>query len=325
MTMKRWRWANTLTVLVCGLVFTPLSANAFPDRPIIVVVPYGAGGGSDVTARIVVNKISQSIGQPVIIEIVPGANGVVGARRVARSSPDGYVLLYCDATLFTVNPVLMKDAGYLYDDFRPVSLTVRSGGFVVTSREVPVSNLAELRSYLAVKQNKPAFGVVGIGSTPYLALVRLRWQAGLEIQEIPYQGAPQLMTDLLTGRIQMTFLSASMVMPHIKSGALKAIGYSAMARSPLAPDIPTFDEQGLTNFVAGVQYGFLAPKGTPTQIVDQLQKEIVKALKIPEVENRFRTVDYEPVGNTSKEFDDILRRQIPQMKELITVSGIAKM
>lgn len=293
-----------------ALVCLTSQAAAFPERPIRLVVGYAAGGGGDLTARIISEKMSQNLGVPVVIENIGGANGTIAATRVAQADADGHAMFYSEIAVFTLNPLLMKNLGYAYSDFQAISLGVKAPLIALANQDVPASNLKELRAHLAGGKNEVLFATVGQGSKPSIAVHRFQRLSGLNIREIPYQAVAPIFSDVLSNRVQMTFLTPSrQTSQYLETGKLKAIGITNEVRFPTVPDIATFREQGLTDLVQLNYYGFFAPAKTDRAIVDRLQKEIAKAVNDPEIKKRLETEGFQIGGETPAEFNSIVRQE----------------
>jgi tripartite-type tricarboxylate transporter receptor subunit TctC len=286
-------------------------------------VAYAAGGGGDLTARIIAEKVSQNIGVPVVIENIGGANGTIAATRVAQADADGHAIYYSEIAVFTLNPLLMKNLNYSYRDFQAVTLGVKAPLIALANQDVPAANLKELRTHLAGGKNEVLFATVGRGSKPSIAVHRFQRLSGLNIREIPYQAVAPIFSDVLSNRVQMTFLTPSrQTSQYLESGKLKALGITNDERFPTVPEIPTFREQGLQDLVQINYYGFFVPAKTDRAIVDRLQKEIAKAVNDPGVKKRLETEGFQIGGETPAEFDAIVRKEAALLAEEVAQSKL---
>ena len=269
----------------------PITAMAqYPDRPVVVVVPFPPGGGGDTLARTVMPRISQELGQPIVIENKPGAGGNIGSAGVARATPDGYVLLYGTNGTHAINQTLYRNPGFdAGKDFTPVSrLTEIPAVLVVNPVLLPVKSVPELVAYLKANPGKVSFASAGNGTTSHLAGVMFATLAGVDIQHVPYQGGAQAITDVMGGQVAMMIDVMPNVYPHIKSGKVRALAISTAARSPAAPELPTIAE-AIPGFEVSAWDAVFAPPGTPKAVVDKLNAAIRKALDDPAIKDALLT------------------------------------
>jgi len=269
----------------------PITAMAqYPDRPVVVVVPFPPGGGGDTLARTVMPRISQELGQPIVIENKPGAGGNIGSAGVARATPDGYVLLYGTNGTHAINQTLYRNPGFdAGKDFTPVSrLTEIPAVLVVNPVLLPVKSVPELVAYLKANPGKVSFASAGNGTTSHLAGVMFATLAGVDIQHVPYKGGAQAITDVMGGQVAMMIDVMPNVYPHIKSGKVRALAISTAARSPAAPELPTIAE-AIPGFEVSAWDAVFAPPGTPKAVVDKLNAAIRKALDDPAIKDALLT------------------------------------
>ncbi len=293
----------SLTLVISTLALTAPAgaiAQAFPTRPITVVVPYTAGGPVDILARLVAEKMSTEFKQTVIIENKTGGGGNIGAAHVAKAHADGYTILCSTDTPMTVNPALYRNMGFdPSKDLIPLSLATTFAQMLVVSPKLPVSNLAQ---FLALAKSEPlTFATGGNGSPGHLTGAYFSRQAGIELTHIPYKGNSQAVSDLLGGQVDAGFLATPGVLPHIKAGKLKGLAVTSTSRSPLAPTIPTASEGGVPGFEATFAMVYMAPTGTPADIVEKLQSAINRALAAPDVKERLAALDISAVGKSPSE------------------------
>ena len=264
------------------------SAQAWPTRSIRLVVPYTAGGSSDFVARLMAQKLTEGLGQSVVVDNKPGVAGIVGTEIVAKSAPDGYTLALSGMTSHAANPALYKKLPYdPVKDFAPISVAIVSPLVLVVNPAVPAKSVQELIAYAKAHPGTVNYGSAGVGNTLPLAGESFKAAAGIDIVHVPYKGASAAMNDLLGGRIQMMIDLVQTPLPHIQAGKLRALGVTSATRVPMLPDVPTIAESGLPGFEFATWIGIAAPAGTPKAIVDRIHAEMVKALAMPEVKEAF--------------------------------------
>jgi tripartite-type tricarboxylate transporter receptor subunit TctC len=269
----------------------PAATEAWPTRPLSMVVPFAAGGPVDITARILAAHLTTLLGQTVIVENVPGAGSMTGANRVAQAAPDGYTFLYGNSSTHTFSQIIYKKP--LYDavtDFAPVATFVENSKVLLVRKDLPVKNLAEFIAYARANQKTMQYGSAGLGSAAHVTCVLLNSTIGIEVTHIPYRGLAPAMQDLTAGRIDYVCEIISSAVAHVKSGNVRALALLSLVRSEALPDVPTADEQGLKGFDLDAWNAFFFPKGTPEPIVRRLAKATSDAIDIPEVRNRLKSL-----------------------------------
>ena len=294
----------------------PATAQNWPTRPITMVVPFAAGSGSDIVGRIVSARLSEVLGQPVVVENVSGAGGMTAAYRVARAAPDGYQLVLGTAGTHSVSQSLHRKP--LYDgaaDFAPVTLIGDQHIVLLARPDLPANDLPEFTAYAKAHQGQMQFGSPGAGTQPHLACVLINAAAGIEATHIPYRGAVPAMQDLMAGRIDYQCVTLSPALPLIASNKVKAIAIVSHDRSPSLPALATAHEQGLTDFDVSSWYAIFLPKGTPVDIVRKLNDAIAIALDTPAVREKLKQVGIEPVPP---------QRRSPEYLRAFVASEIAK-
>jgi tripartite-type tricarboxylate transporter receptor subunit TctC len=283
-----------------GLWSFDAAAQSYPNRLVRVVVPAPAGGPTDIYARAITEKLSASLKTSFVIENRPGAGGNIGAEVVARAAPDGHTLGLVLHTVLTVNPSLYKRLPFNPDkDFRPIAIATTGGNMLVVHPSIPVTSVAELVAFAkaATARKQPiSYASGGIGNPGHLAMENFRLQAGFEAIHVPYRGNAPLVVDLLAGQVKIAFVTSAGTMEHVRAGRLKALGVSLTSRSPLAPDVPTIAESGFPGFQVENYSVMLAPAGIPEAVAGLLEREVVAALKLPDVSERLRAMDAEPAG-----------------------------
>jgi tripartite-type tricarboxylate transporter receptor subunit TctC len=277
----------------------PAAAQGYPNKPIKVVVST-VPGPLDAFVRIVTEKMAASLGQPMVIENKAGAGGNIAAELVAKSPPDGYTLLFAIDTTFTVNPALYKKLSFdPVKDFVAISVPVTYGQMLTVNPNVPAKSVAELVALS--KQKTLSYGSGGNGSPSHLVSAYFLATAGTDMTHVPYKGTGQSVIDALGGRLDMLFAVNTGVLPHVKEGKLRALAVTSANRSPLAPDVPTIAESGYPGFDVSFAYAFMAPAGTPDEIVQLLSRELAKALAQPDVQEKNRIADYAPTNHDPKQ------------------------
>ncbi len=299
------------------------SAQTWPARPIRMVVGYTPGGYTDTMARAVGEKLSAALGQQVLIENKPGANGIIGADMVAKAAPDGYTLGMVIAA-FAVNATLY--AGKLpFDplkDVVPVSLASAAPLILVANNSFPPRTLAELIAYAKANPGKINFGSSGVGAAAHLGMEYFMSVTGTKMVHAPYKGTAPALTDLMGGQIQIMFDTPSSMMPHVKGGKIRALAMATEKRSAAAPEVPTVIEGGVPNYVYGSWAMLIAPGNTPKEIVARLAAEVGKMMRSPEVRERFATLGVDPVGNTPEEAAEFLRAEIAKSGKIVRDANV---
>jgi len=321
-----------MTRMLLSLLFTALSCVAFaqsaayPSKPVHIVVGFPPGGGADVVARAVAGKMNEFLGQPVIVENRAGASGNIGAEAVAKSPPDGYMVYLATASNgISAGGVANGNLKLNYDiqkDLVPVVLLVRNQNVLVTNASVPVSNVRELIGLARSKPGALNFGSYGTGSSSHLAGELFRQMAGVDITHIPYKGAAPLVTDLLGGQVELGFVDVAVVLPHIRSGKLKAIAIGSTRRFDGLPNVPTFEESGVAGYEASGWLGLMVPAGTPAEAITRLRDAAQKALAAPDLRERLTGLGVTPAAGTSEEFAAFLRSEIAKWTQVLRVGGI---
>jgi tripartite-type tricarboxylate transporter receptor subunit TctC len=301
----------------------PAPSPAYPSRPIRIVVPYPAGGGIDVIARVTGQKLSQRLGQPVVIDNRPGAGTILAAEQVAKAAPDGYTLILTTDATMTINQHLYPKLPYdPVKDFAPITQLVLLNQLLLANAAVPANNLKELISYAKANPGKLDYASYGSGSQPHLAMEILKNQAGIHIVHVPYRGIPQAVPAAISGEVQLTFSGAASSQAHLKSGRLKAFAIGGKNRLALLPDVPTFAELGFPDVPANAWFGLFAPAGTPRDIVMKLNAEMTRVLRDPEfIQNEIVAKGYELVASSPEEFAAFLITDSARNARAVKISG----
>jgi len=310
------------TVFLAVSLASSHSAQAqtkWPDKGVRIIVPAPPGSAPDSQVRLIGQKLSEKWGQAVVIENVVGAAGNIGTDRVAKAPPDGYTFLYNTIGPTAVNPTLM--AGKMpYDvekDLIPVSLATKTPNFITVHPSVPANNMQELIALVKKDPSKIRYGTPGPGTTQHLTGELLNLLAGIKMISIPYKSSAQMTTDGLGGQFEVLIHNTPVLLPYIRSNAVRAIGITSEARSPAQPEVPTVIEQGLKDFEITAWFGFMAPAGTPKTIVDQLSKDVAEVLATPEINKRISETATEVIGSTPEFYAAFVKSETAKWKEVI--------
>ncbi|MFM9968394.1 MAG: Bug family tripartite tricarboxylate transporter substrate binding protein [Burkholderiales bacterium] len=299
------------------------SLQAWPGKPVRMVIGMAPGGGSDLLARAMANRLSSTWGQAVVVENRPGATSIIATEVVAKAVPDGHTLLFSTDSSFTITPHLYSKLPYdALRDFAAVTQITEFGTVLVAHTSVPVASTAELIAMAKKDPGRITYGSIGAGSQMHLITEMLNNKAGINLSHIPYKGIPQMMTAVLSGEVNLVWVGVFSSRPHIKSGKLKPLAYSGAKRSIFMPDIPTFVEMGYPDVDKGVWYGILAPTKTPRPLIDRIHADIKKLLDDAEFrEKELLAKGYDPTGLGPDEFAALIRRQYAAGANLVKVSG----
>ena len=310
-----------LLLLVVALFAWVAPAQAYPDKPIKFIVPFSAGGSTDTISRILAQKVSAAIGQSVIIENKPGAGGTLGADLVAKSTPDGYTLLFV-GTSTAINQTLYKTLPYdTTRDFDAVIHLVNLNGILVLHPEVPVRNVKELVELSRAKPGTMNFASAGAGTVIHLAGEMFKNQSKADITHVPYKGSGPALMDLMGGRVQMMFANMPGTIQHVKAGKIKVIAVTGDKRSPVLPEVPTIAEAGIPGYQATGWFGVMAPAGTPKEAIAKLNAAFNSALSAPELAEILRNEGAEVVGGTPEQFRAFMAGEIDRWAAVVRSAG----
>ena len=303
------------------IIALPVLAQSYPTKPIRLVLPYPPGGGTDVIARPLAQKLTEQLGQQVIVDNRGGAGGNIGMEFVAKSPADGYTLLFALTAQYAVNPSLYPKLPYdPVRDYAPISLLANAPYLLVVHPALPAKSVAELVALVKARPGQLSYSSSGNGSGAHLAGEMLRSLAHVEIVHVPYKGAGPAMPDLIAGQVQLSFITYTAAGPHIKTGRLRALGVTTAKRSPTLPDLPAIGET-VAGYDSAVWYGFAAPAGTPPEIVSKLNTEVLRVLAAPDFRSRITLEAVSPIGSTPEEFSSFMKSEIVRWAKVVKDSG----
>jgi tripartite-type tricarboxylate transporter receptor subunit TctC len=306
---------------VALLIAGAAAAQTYPARPVRIVVPFPPGGTSDILARTIGARLGESLGQPVVVENRPGAGGNIAADHVAKSPPDGYTLIMGTSSL-AISQSLYKKLSYdLVRDFAPITQAVNYANLLVVHPSAGVASVGELLAAARARPGALNYGTAGNGTPPHMTGELFKSYTGVDIQHIPYKGGAPAIADLIAGQIPIMFDNVPPLLPHVRSGRIKALAVTSLARLAILPDVPTLDESGLKGFDAVGWNGLLAPAGTPREIVGRLHTDVARILGSPQVRDNLTAQGAEVVGNSPDEFAAWIRAEVKKWAEVIRVSG----
>jgi tripartite-type tricarboxylate transporter receptor subunit TctC len=305
------------------LSFPAQAATAFPTKPIRIIVAYTPAGTTDILARALAQKMSETWNQPVIVDNRPGANGNIGTEVAARAVPDGHSLVMATAGTHGINVSLYRKLNWHpVKDFAPVSLTAMVPNIMVVNNSLPVKNVREFIAHVKANPGKLSYGSPGNGSTAHLSMELFKTMTGSNIVHIPYKGSAGVLADVMGGQIAVTIDNMPPYVPQVRAGKIRALAVSTAKRSSAMPDLPTIAEAGVTGYEAGAWFGLLAPAGTPKAIVAQLSAESARILKLPDVSKRISELGAEPVGSTPEEFAALIHSEIAKWAKVIKDANV---
>ncbi len=306
----------------CG-GFDSAWAQAYPSRTITVVVPFAPGGSTSIVGRVITDKMSQLLGQSIVIDHRPGAGGTVGTKAVAKSDPDGYTLLLGYTGTLAIGPSLYKNPGYdPRKDFAPIGMIGYAPTTLVVHPSLPVKSVAELIAYAKAHPGQVNFGSAGAGTVSHITGEYFARSAGITLMHIPYKGTSPALSDLLGGHIPMVFAPIPSTHANVSAGLLRALAVTGKTRTSLLPDVPTISEAGLPGFEASLYYGLVAPAGTPRPIIDRLNKELQAALASDEVKEHLALDGTEITPGTPEDYAAFIDKDERKWSELVKASGV---
>lgn len=313
-------------IAALGLLLGAMPAHAqtaWPAQTVHILVGFSAGTAPDIVARVLAEKFAARWGQPVVVEDVTGVNGNLACGRVARSPPDGYVLVMCSNGSLTVGPSLYAKLGFdPVKDFAPIRRVFVASNILVVPPDVPAKSIPELVALAQAKPGQLTYAHTGVGSSQHIAAELFKYMTHTDIRGVAYRGTTAVLPDLLAGRLTMSFSNISNVLPLVREGKLRGFAVSSRKRSGAAPELPTMIEMGYPDFEAVPWFGLLAPAGTPAAIIDKIEAETTRVLTIPEVHDHLAKLGIDVIGSTPAEFSAAITTETGQMAKLIKAAGI---
>ena len=296
-------------------------AQAWPDRPVRMIVSVPAGATPDVTARLITPGLAQILGQPMVVDNRGGAGGLIGAELVANAAPDGYTVFLSSPGALTILPHMRKVPYDTLRDFAPVSLVSIGPFILITHPSVPVKSVKDLIALARAQPGKLNYASAGNGVANHLAMELFKQMAGVDITHVPYKGAPQAVTDLLAGQMNMMFNSIAPLVGHIKTGRVRVLGIASAKRSPQMPEVPTISESGVPGYQSENWFGMFVPAKTPKKIIGQLNEATVKVIRTPEIQSQFLALGADAIGNSPEEFAAFVRTDMARWGKVVKLSG----
>jgi len=317
---------NCAIVAVATLAFASGSAHAqptYPVKPIRIIVGFSPGGGVDLVGRTIAQRLNEAFGQPAIVENRTGAGGNIGTDFVAKAAPDGYTLLMGYNGNMSINPALFAKLPYdPVRDFTPVALATVSTNLLVSHPSLPVKSVKDLVAFAKAKPDQLNYASAGVGSVGHMAAELLATTAGIRLQHIPYKGNGAAIADVLAGQVPLMFSAPGAVVHHVRSGRLRGIAVASARRPPGLQDVPTFAEAGFTGVEASAWFGIFGPAGLPPAIVERLNGEIVRGLKVPEVHTRLTNAGYDPMPSSPAELAEVLKTDLAKWIKVVKSAGL---
>jgi tripartite-type tricarboxylate transporter receptor subunit TctC len=316
---------RAIVALVVALFAVSTSASAqstYPDRPIKILVGFTPGVAPDITSRLIGDKFTETWGKPVVVENITGAGGNIATDRAAKSPPDGYTLVMGGNASLVFNASLMKLPYDPVADFAPITQVFIAANILAVPPEIPAKTIEELVAYAKANPGKLTYGHAGVGTSQHLAGELFKYMTKTDIQPVAYRGSTAILPDVIGGRVSMCFCNVVNVMPLAREGKLRIFAVTSKKRSAAAPDLPTMIEAGFPGFEAVPWFGLMAPVGTSPEIIDKLHRETVKILAMPDVRKKLEELGLDIVGNTPKEFAELIKTEIPQWGTIIKAAGI---
>jgi tripartite-type tricarboxylate transporter receptor subunit TctC len=316
-------FSAVLLIVTAAILAAPSMAQQYPARPVRMLVGFPPGGGTDIVGRIVAQKMSESLGQQIIVENRGGATGMLAAELAAKAAPDGYTIMMSHIAAMSILPSLYPKMAYeTTRDFAPISLAAIGPNLLVVHPSVPARNVKELIALAKARPGQLHYASPGSGSVQHLSAELFKLQTKVDMLHVPYKGSGQSLVDLVAGHVHLNFDSVPPVLPHARQGRLRALAVTSEKRSALMPDIPTVNESGVPGFDMGTWWGLVAPAAVSKDVITRLHAETVKALKIPDVREKLGNVGAEPGGNTPEQFGAFIRSEGTKYARLVKEANI---
>jgi tripartite-type tricarboxylate transporter receptor subunit TctC len=309
-------------LLGLAMLAAPAAAQQFPSKTVRIVVPFAPGGGSDILARALAQKLAATWKQSVVVDNLPGAGGAIGADAVAKSAADGHTLLVADASILTTTPYLYQNLPYAATDLAPVINLATFGFIIVAPAGSAIQSLADVIAMDRAKSSLLNVASSGNGTSNHLALEKFNQTTGLRLAHVPYKGAGQAINDVVGAQVDLMFTSGPLAAPLLKAGRLKALSVTSPRRMALTPDVPTVTETGVARFEAFGAQGVFAPAGTPQPTIDKVNADIATALKLPDIRERWAQMGLDPIDNSPAQFAEWVAAESKEMQALIRNAGI---
>nr|WP_259652232.1 tripartite tricarboxylate transporter substrate binding protein [Variovorax sp. UMC13] len=298
-------------------------AQGYPNKPVRLIVPYPAGGTTDIIARVAAQQLGERLKQPFVVENKGGANGAIGSAEVARSPADGYTLLMGTASTHGINSAVYKTLPYdAVKDFAPVTIVASTPNIIAVHPSVPAKNLQELLALAKAQPGKLNYGSTSLGGSPHMSAELLKMMAHVDMLHVPYKGAAPMLTDLMGGQVQVGFDNLPSTINFVRSGKVRAIAVTTAQRWPGAPEIPTVAESGVPGYEVSGWFGLLAPAGTPPAVLKTIQQAIAEAVKQPEVNKQMLDLGALPVANTPEAFAALVQADVAKWREVVKSTGV---
>ena len=316
--MKRILAAGLAAALAFGA-----HAQSWPSKPIRIIIPFVAGGSSDIVGRAIGGKFQEVLGQPAVVENKPGANGAIAAEFVAKSDPDGYTVLVGSIGVFSINAALFKDLRYNpVRDFAPITLAVTTPNVLITKPQLQANSLKELVAFAKANPGKLSYCSSGTGSSDHLTAELLKQMAGIDALHVPYKGGAACQTDIMGNQVDVSFQNLGAVTNYIKGGRMKALAVTASKRHPQLPDVPSVGEAGYPDLVVTSWQAAAAPAKTPRDVVARLNQAMVKALRSPDITERMHQIGFDVVAGSPEEFGKFMQQEVDRWTRVVQRGGI---
>jgi tripartite-type tricarboxylate transporter receptor subunit TctC len=313
-----------IAALACLCPAVSWAQQNYPTKPVRYVIPFPAGTSNDIVGRLLADQMTKMWKQQVIVDNRVGASGTIGAAFVAKSAPDGYTILHCNIAPNAISPSMIAKIPYRHEDFAPVTRIGMPPNIIMVHPSTPWRSIKDLVAYAKANPGKLSYAAGLVGTSPHLTMEWFKQRTGIEIVHVPFVNASQGTAQVVGGELPINVTNAPLVIPHVKSGRLRAVGIASAKREPQVPDVPTMQEQGLTDFEVNSWYGICAPAAVPAPLLDKLNADLHAIMRIPEVEQRLTEMGMPPAPTTRDEFDKFIRKEIARWAQVIKAANIPK-